>query len=212
MSLNPQKMFNDKFGSTEQQNEQQFNQVFPKTNTNNFVQVTETISNNFDISKFIFKVDGDPTLGESVTYTISVPVNDSVENWTFNLQALSTMGAVENQCKEIALALSKWGYAYTAYSQMLQAKEDDYEVWLKMLMNNTRASLLSMQSKSPTEKYIEELTIAQNYQEYVKKASQIATLKNTREMIRLAILEPLKEQGKQITNLIEVFKITKGEK
>lgn len=212
MSLNPQKMFNDKFGSTEQQNEQHFNQVFPKTNTNNFVQVTETISNNFDVSKFIFKADGDPTLGESVTYTIGVPVNGNVENWTFNIQALSTMGTIEKQCKEIALALSKWGYAYTVYSQMLQAKEDDYEVWLKMLMNNTRASLLSMQSKSPTEKYIEELTIAQNYQEYVKKASQIATLKNTREMIRLAILEPLKEQGEQITNLIEVFKIMKGEK
>lgn len=212
MSLNPQKMFNDKFGSTEQQNEQHFNQVFPKTNTNNFAQVTETISNNFDVSKFIFKADGDPTLGESVTYTISVPVNGNVENWTFNIQALSTMGTIEKQCKEIALALSKWGYAYTVYSQMLQAKEDDYEVWLKMLMNNTRASLLSMQSKSPTEKYIEELTIAQNYQEYVKKASQIATLKNTREMIRLAILEPLKEQGEQITNLIEVFKIMKGEK
>lgn len=205
-------MFNDKFGSTEQQNEQHFNQVFPKTNTNNFAQVTETISNNFDVSKFIFKADGDPTLGESVTYTISVPVNGNVENWTFNIQALSTMGTIEKQCKEIALALSKWGYAYTVYSQMLQAKEDDYEVWLKMLMNNTRASLLSMQSKSPTEKYIEELTIAQNYQEYVKKASQIATLKNTREMIRLAILEPLKEQGEQITNLIEVFKIMKGEK
>lgn len=212
MSLNPQKMFNDKFGSTEQQNEQHFNQVFPKTNTNNFAQVTETISNNFDVSKFIFKADGDPTLGESMTYTISVPVNGNVENWTFNIQALSTMGTIEKQCKEIALALSKWGYAYTVYSQMLQAKEDDYEVWLKMLMNNTRASLLSMQSKSPTEKYIEELTIAQNYQEYVKKASQIATLKNTREMIRLAILEPLKEQGEQITNLIEVFKIMKGEK
>lgn len=212
MSLNPQKMFNDKFGSTEQQNEQHFNQVFPKTNTNNFAQVTETISNNFDVSKFIFKADGDPTLGESVTYTIGVPVNGNVENWTFNIQALSTMGTIEKQCKEIALALSKWGYAYTVYSQMLQAKEDDYEVWLKMLMNNTRASLLSMQSKSPTEKYIEELTIAQNYQEYVKKASQIATLKNTREMIRLAILEPLKEQGEQITNLIEVFKIMKGEK
>ena len=212
MSLNPQKMFNDKFGSTEQQNEQHFNQVFPKTNTNNFAQVTETISNNFDVSKFIFKADGDPTLSESVTYTISVPVNGNVENWTFNIQALSTIGTIEKQCKEIALALSKWGYAYTVYSQMLQAKEDDYEVWLKMLMNNTRASLLSMQSKSPTEKYIEELTIAQNYQEYVKKASQIATLKNTREMIRLAILEPLKEQGEQITNLIEVFKIMKGEK
>ena len=205
-------MFNDKFGSTEQQNEQHFNQVFPKTNTNNFAQVTETISNNFDVSKFIFKADGDPTLGESVTYTIGVPVNGNVENWTFNIQALFTMGTIEKQCKEIALALSKWGYAYTVYSQMLQAKEDDYEVWLKMLMNNTRASLLSMQSKSPTEKYIEELTIAQNYQEYVKKASQIATLKNTREMIRLAILEPLKEQGEQITNLIEVFKIMKGEK
>ena len=212
MSLNPQKMFNDKFGSTEQQNEQHFNQVFSKTNTNNFAQVTETISNNFDVSKFIFKADGDPTLGESVTYTIGVPVNGNVENWTFNIQALFTMGTIEKQCKEIALALSKWGYAYTVYSQMLQAKEDDYEVWLKMLMNNTRASLLSMQSKSPTEKYIEELTIAQNYQEYVKKASQIATLKNTREMIRLAILEPLKEQGEQITNLIEVFKIMKGEK
>lgn len=212
MSLNPQKMFNDKFGSTEQQNEQHFNQVFPKTNTNNFAQATETISNNFDVSKFIFKAEGDPTLGESVTYTIGVPVNGNVENWTFNIQALSTMGTIEKQCKEIALALSKWGYAYTVYSQMLQAKEDDYEVWLKMLMNNTRASLLSMQSKSPTEKYIEELTIAQNYQEYVKKASQIATLKNTREMIRLAILEPLKEQGEQITNLIEVFKIMKGEK
>ena len=52
MSLNPQKMFNDKFGSTEQQNEQHFNQVFPKTNTNNFVQVTETISNNFDTTVF----------------------------------------------------------------------------------------------------------------------------------------------------------------
>ena len=214
MGLNPQKMFNDKFGSPEQQNEEGFKQVFPKINMS--AKRIEDLCKDVDLSKLGCEVsipDGNDGEVPATVYKINVPLKDGIKEWTFcatNLLAKQETPLV-TRCTNVFYELSKWGYAYAVYSQLVNLKENEYEVWVKLLTNNARANLQALQQKAPTEKYVEELAIAQNYEEYVKRTSQIATLKNTREMIRLAIIEPLKEEGRQLTNIIEVLKLKIGE-
>lgn len=212
MSLNPQKMFNDKFGSPEQQNEEGFKQVFP--NTVPHKKQVESLCKDVDLSKLGMSITI-PTQeeGKATAYTINVPTKKGVEKWSFCTTSYFELsnGDIKRHCASISDELSKWGYALAVYSQLLDLKETEFDVWVKLQTNSVRANLLSSQPKAPTERYIEEMAIAQNYEEYVKRTSEIATLKNTKEMIRLAIVEPLKEKGKQLTNIVEVLKLVKGD-
>lgn len=215
MSLNPQKMFNDKFGSPEQQNEEGFKQVFP--NTVPHKKQVESLCKDVDLSKLGMSITI-PTQEEgkevpATAYTINVPTKKGVEKWSFCTTSYFELsnGDIKRHCASISDELSKWGYALAVYSQLLDLKETEFDVWVKLQTNSVRANLLSSQPKAPTERYIEEMAIAQNYEEYVKRTSEIATLKNTKEMIRLAIVEPLKEKGKQLTNIVEVLKLVKGD-
>ena len=85
MSLNPQKMFNDKFGSPEQQNEEGFRQVFP--NTVSHKKQIESLCKEVDLSKLGSSVNiSTQEEGKEVpatAYTIHVPTVKGVEKWTF---------------------------------------------------------------------------------------------------------------------------------
>ena len=211
MTVNPQKMFNDKFGSPEQQNEQSFKQVFPSSPT---PTVIEDLCKNTDLSNLVCAVIKDDNTPFNIKYRIGVPVAQKVQTWEYDsgVPADISYENLEKHCKEVFYELSKWGYALAVYSQIIQLKETELELWFKLQTSTTRTNFLATSTKAPTEKFIEEMTIAQNYQEYSTRATQLATLKNTKEVIRQGIVEPLKEKSRQITNLVEVLKITRQEK
>lgn len=201
--MDPQKMYNDKFGSTEEQNKESFKQVFP----NKVNAKVEDIIKDFDLSKLACLEQ------DNLHITIGVPVNGNIENWTYTLKEddISIQNVIEYN-KKVSLDLAKWGYALAIYNQVYSIEEVNFELWLKCLTNTTRQGLLALNQKAPTEKYIEELTIAQNYDSYLKKQIQLLTIKNTKDLIRQAIVEPLNVKAKQLTNIVEIIKITKKEK